>query len=493
MRRGPSSRATLEATSRRPDKGVRALPPALLLALLLPVLPGRAAAQEAATTETASRREDTAAVAGAAAQEDTAAAIAGGAARDTAATAGGSVQLPDESCITCHSVLDSDRLSAPVELYRGDVHAARGFGCVACHGGDGTLESPEAMDPEKGYIGAPDPQRIPEVCGRCHSNADFMRRYDPSIRVDQVAEYRTSVHGHLLLEQGDTLVATCADCHGAHAIRPPTDPASRVHPLSVPETCGGCHADPEYMSPYDIPTDQLESYRRSVHWEMVSDEGDLSAPVCNDCHGNHGAAPPGVAWVGNVCGQCHTVMADLFNASFHSEIFAMLGSPGCATCHDNHEIHRASDEMLGLEGDAVCGTCHSAEDTGGERAATMRTLVDSLSRQMERADSILTRAENAGMEVSQAQVNLQDAGSALIQARTAVHAFSVDSVEAKVDDGLEIAGNAFGEGREALEELGFRRLGLGVSAILIMILIAALVMKIREAGTGAAPKEETPP
>src|SRR6266540_7241295 len=33
------------------------------------------------------------------------------------------------------------------------------------------------------------------ICGRCHSDAQFMKRYNPALRVDQVAEYATSVHG----------------------------------------------------------------------------------------------------------------------------------------------------------------------------------------------------------------------------------------------------------------------------------------------------------
>ena len=83
------------------------------------------------------------------------------------------------------------------------------------------------------------------------------------------------------------------------------------------------------------------STRRSVHWAAMTAKGDLSAPTCNSCHGNHGAVPPGVNWVGNVCGQCHTVQADLFKSSVHAKAFTEMGTPGCATCHENHAIRRA--------------------------------------------------------------------------------------------------------------------------------------------------------
>ncbi len=392
---------------------------------------------------------------------------------------------PSGSCITCHAVLGVENLTGPAESFHTDIHSERGFGCADCHGGDPSVEGPAAMDPRNGFTGVPAPRQIPGLCGRCHSDPEFMKRFNPSLRVDQVEEYWTSVHGQRLSQDGDTLVATCANCHRVHAIRPPSDATSKVYPLNVPGTCGGCHADSLYMAPYGIPTDQLARYQQSVHWEMISEEGDLSAPTCNDCHGNHGAAPPGVSSVGNVCGQCHSVMGDLFRASFHSEIFAMIGSPGCATCHGNHEIHRVNDQMLGVEGGAVCGQCHTAQDQGGQVAQTMRSLVDTLSGEISQADSILTRAEDAGMEVSQAQVDLHDARSALIRSRTYVHAFSVDSLRPRVDDGLEIAGATLQEGRDALKELQFRRLGLAVSSVLILVLIVALVLKIRQLGPGA--------
>ncbi len=393
-------------------------------------------------------------------------------------------QPPQESCVTCHGAVGDERLSGPVEAYPEDVHSQNGFGCVACHGGDGSVMGMEAMDPARGFIGVPDHGEIPMVCGRCHSDAGFMRRYNPSLRVDQLAEFRTSVHGRRLFQFGDTLVATCTSCHPAHSIKPPSDPTSTVYPVNVVETCGACHADPQRMGRYGIPTDQKKEYLQSIHWKKLSDEGDLSAPTCNDCHGNHGAAPPGVAWVGNVCGECHTVMANLFQQSFHSDILAMLGRPGCATCHGNHRIVEPTDTLLGVGEGSACGRCHDEKSAGGKIAIEMRGLIDSLRVALFEADSILTRAANAGMEVSQAQFDLKSAGTALVRARTAIHSFSVDSVKAAVDEGLRVASAAYGRGRAALRELRIRRTGLAVSVAIILMLIVGLVLKIRELEAG---------
>ena len=238
-------------------------------------------------------------------------------------------QEAENSCTACHGALGDERLSGPVERMTADIHSERGFSCVACHGGDARELGLSAMDPARGFIGVPRGLQIIQVCGHCHSDAQFMKQYNPSLRVDQVTEYYTSVHGQRLRQENDPRVATCASCHHAHSIMQPSNPKSSVNPLNVAETCGGCHADAEYMAPYHIPTDQKEKYENSIHWEKMSVEGDLSAPTCNDCHGNHGAAPPGIGWVGNVCGQCHAVIADRYAASFHSGVLARLGRPGC--------------------------------------------------------------------------------------------------------------------------------------------------------------------
>jgi hypothetical protein len=385
-----------------------------------------------------------------------------------------------DACAACHLETGDERLAGPARNFVGDIHKAKGFGCVDCHGGDSREAGMEAMDPRKGFIGKPSRPQVIQVCGRCHSDAGFMKRYSPSLRVDQVAEYATSVHGRRLRELSDPKVATCASCHPAHAIRPRSDPKSSVHPLHVAETCGRCHADAKYMAGYKIPTDQMEKYRTSVHWAAMTAKGDLSAPTCNSCHGNHGAVPPGIGWVGNVCGQCHTVQAELFKTSVHAKAFTDLGTPGCATCHENHAIHPPGDFMLGLGDKAVCANCHGPDDKGGKSAVAMRTLIDSLRADSEKAAALLQRAERAGMEVSQAEFDLNGARDDLVKARAAVHAFKIDAVKQAVDSGLSVSAKAHARGVRALDELGFRRKGLAVSLVVILALIAGLVVKIRQ-------------
>jgi predicted CXXCH cytochrome family protein len=173
-------------------------------------------------------------------------------------------------------------------------------------------------------------------------------------------------------------------------------------------------------------------------------------------------------------------MAELFAKSLHAKVFTQMGAPGCVTCHDNHEIKEAGDEMLGLGEGAVCAACHSADDKGGKGAAGMRAFIDSLRGESERAGAILLQAEHAGMEVSQAQFDLKGATDALVKARAAVHAFTLEAVKREVDAGLTISTKAYARGVRALEELQFRRKGLAVSVVIILALIVGLVLKIRQ-------------
>ena len=133
-----------------------------------------------------------------------------------------------------------------------------------------------------------------------------------------------------------------------------------MHPLRVSETCSHCHADAQKMAKYKIPTNQFQEYHTSVHWEALSKRGDLSAPTCASCHGNHGAKPPQVESVSAVCGSCHVLFEKLYDKSVHNAVFSGAGGGGgCMVCHSNHAVHYPSTAMLAGP-KAVCSGCHDA-------------------------------------------------------------------------------------------------------------------------------------
>lgn len=393
--------------------------------------------------------------------------------------------LAKDSCVECHTALGSKEAAT----YGADVHQHHGFSCADCHGGNPNVDDPEAsMSRAKGFRGKIARKAIPELCARCHSDASLIHRFKPQQRVDQLALYKTSVHGKRLAA-GDDAVATCVDCHGVHEIREVRDGLSPVHPLRLPETCARCHADPQRMAKYKIPTNQFAEYRTSVHWEAVAKRGDLSAPTCAGCHSNHGAVPPQVASVAEVCGSCHVLFANLYNKSPHQAVFSTMGGGGCTVCHSNHGIKQPSVAMLAGE-KSVCVQCHEADSAGGKVAAEMAASLTKLEAELKRSDQILTRARDSGMEVSEAQMHLVDGREALIKARLAVHAFNTAAVRKPAGEGLAIAGETYRAGENALKEKDTRRVGLALSLVFILLTMAGLWLAIRsiESSPGAAGK-----
>jgi predicted CXXCH cytochrome family protein len=387
-------------------------------------------------------------------------------------------QLPGkDSCLECHSQMTGD-LQSPAAAFRNSVHLQHGFTCADCHGGDANTDDPEAsMSKAHGFIGVPARTAVPKLCARCHSDPNFMRKYNPSERVDQDAEYATSVHGQHLAK-GDSKVATCIDCHSVHDIRAARDPLSPVYPLNLPKTCSQCHADAAHMAPYKIPTDQYANYLKSVHWEELSKRGDLSAPNCATCHGNHGAKPPAVSSVAAVCGTCHVFEEQLFDKSPHQPVFAAMSTGACVVCHSNHAILKTSDQLLGGK-NAVCGECHDADSAGGKTAAQAAGLIQDLQNRIVAADGILEQARTSGMEVSEAILRQTDARQNLVKARANVHAFAIEAVSQPVQAGLAIAAEDYRAGEAALKEKYIRRVGLAFSLAAILVTMAGLWLMIR--------------
>ncbi|HTK81360.1 MAG TPA: multiheme c-type cytochrome [Bacteroidota bacterium] len=352
----------------------------------------------------------------------------------------------------------------------GKEHVAQ---CITCHGAHGIVSVKNPASPVY-------PLNVVKTCSKCHSDAAFMRDYNPALPVDQVEKYHTSIHG-MRNAKGDPKTAECASCHGSHDIRSAKDVKSAVYAVNLPSTCARCHGDAKYMEEYKIPTDQYAKFSQSVHGMALLQKHDVAAPACNDCHGNHGAAPPGVESVSKVCGSCHALNADLFSSSPHKKAFDDAGLPECETCHSNHDIVHATDKLLGVDEGATCSQCHQAGESskGFTTAKAMRSMIDSLEAGEQQAAAVVEDAEQKGMEVSEAKFKLRDAHQARLQSRTAVHAFNEAKFREVVNVGMKVASTVTSEGNAAVEEYYFRRWGLGVATLIISVVALALYFAIK--------------
>ncbi len=338
------------------------------------------------------------------------------------------------SCINCHSEIEGS-MENLVDQFMGSVHREMDFTCEVCHGGDPTLETVEgAMNPEAGFIGKPDRAEIPGICARCHSDSSVMKKYG-NMRTDQLDLYKTSVHGAALFENGDTNVAVCIDCHSAHNILRVNNPEASVHKTKLPFTCANCHSDEALMGGYGLDHTIPQDYMEGEHGKAVLENGDLGAPVCNNCHGSHGAAPPGVESIEYVCGQCHLQTEKLYNQSRHSEVFAELGMGRCVVCHNQHKIQKPTDDYFDENADTNCGACHSEGEEQHDKILAMRDTISGIRGMHEQAGHLVEDTEHTThLSMHDMIPQVEQIRTKLLTARILQHGTNVEDMEANLGE-----------------------------------------------------------
>ena len=288
----------------------------------------------------------------------------------------------DTGCQTCHRDQQSAALSTPARDFAlTDVHRDRGFTLrglprrrsAGHRQGGGQGARPRASGESR--RGA----QVIAVCARCHSDAALMRKYAPKQRIDQATEYATSVHGQQLAK-GDTKVATCVSCHGAHGVRLVGDAQSPVYPLNVAATCTKCHADPERMKGYTARRGSpAHRSAREVPDERALTARWWSATICRRRPATTVTATtarrrPGVDAIANVCGTCHTRVRD--------EVRAQHAQPDLRSRLrrvPQQPRHRAAERRdAGDRQGRTLRTCHSEGDNGHKAATSMRGGIDKL-------------------------------------------------------------------------------------------------------------------
>ncbi len=242
-------------------------------------------------------------------------------------------QQPDNSaCQGCH-----DAGQKLVGNAHGDV------ACISCH-----LKHQDYPHPAN----VPKPQ-----CAACHTQ--------------MASDYQSGVHGQAVAK-GNHGAPDCGTCHGAaHEVKLPDAAAFRG---AVPDTCGMCHSE------------IADQYKTSVHGKSLA-QGNMSAPVCSDCHGEHNIlakgnsqSPVNARNIRNTCGQCHGNVSlsrrlglpqdrlTTFDASYHG-LASASGSQtvaNCASCHGVHNILPSSDPKSMVSAKNLphtCGQCHPGAGT----------------------------------------------------------------------------------------------------------------------------------
>jgi formate dehydrogenase gamma subunit len=269
-----------------------------------------------------------------------------------------------EGCRDCHEEAS--------EQYQAHGRAQRGTcedmpHCSDCHGDHDIL--PSTVKRSKVH-----PVNLPHTCGECHENLDITTKYD--ILIDHPIEiYETSVHGKAT-KGGVYVAATCNDCHStggsAHKILSPGGIESSINHFNIPRTCGKCHKGIE------------NDFWEGIHGKLVS-RGETDAPVCTDCHGEHGILSPDdprspvsrSKVAESTCSPCHesTVLNEKYGlkadrlTTFIDSYHGLKSKAGdlhvanCASCHGVHRILASTDSTSTIHPanlQATCGECHPA-------------------------------------------------------------------------------------------------------------------------------------
>jgi cytochrome b subunit of formate dehydrogenase len=255
--------------------------------------------------------------------------------------------IDSSACADCHEA--SRQGSTFADDIAHSVH--EGLECLDCHADRDTV--PHRESTESFFPGC-------QGCRTCHEDAS--------------EEFQA--HGRARLGACEDM-PQCSDCHGDHDILPSTAKRSSVHPTNLPQTCGKCHENLDITTKYDILIDHpIQIYLRSVHGQATRG-GVYLAASCNDCHSTGGTAhkilSPGSQDssinhfnIPKTCGQCHKGIEGDFWEGIHGQLVARgeTDAPVCTDCHGEHGILSPDDPLSPVSGSKVaemtCSPCHES-------------------------------------------------------------------------------------------------------------------------------------
>ncbi len=380
-----------------------------------------------------------------------------------------------ESCGTCHP---------NVKIEYGESNHAKNFSCTACHGGDGTVVGLEAHAASKGYIGKPGRAAIPALCASCHADPTRMKPF--GLPTDQYAQYQTSGHGRHLA-QGDTRVAVCTDCHGTHRILGPKEPTSPVSRRNISATCGQCHSDPALMAQYQLPADQVEKFRHSVHGAALYDEDHPMAPTCATCHGAHGATAPQAGSIRMVCGHCHSRTREYFKDGPHRQAADDGKASDCVSCHRHHDTATPDRTLF----DTACQGCHPPDSPPFATGQKLKTLLSRADESLEAAAAELALAEPHFPTVARYRPRLQQAVAHFMEALPVQHSLNVDRVDDLTRSARSIAEDVRAAVHGVEQETQLRYIELTIAWVIILFTAAVAYLYLKEKRREREPDDGT--
>lgn len=247
--------------------------------------------------------------------------------------------MTSATCADCHSTAYGD--------YKAGIHAHNGKDtkkvatCEDCHGKGHSILKKDNPQSSVHVL------NIAKTCSTCHANQEIIQKYKiPEQNVYPL--YSDSIHGKAI--QSGHISASCSNCHGAHAIKPHTDPTSQIHPANISATCGQCHSQVEAI------------FKNSIHGQQLIKKNP-NAPNCASCHPAHRIqsvkTTPWMLEAIKECGSCHVSPLETYRHSYHGKItnLGFTRVAKCADCHGAHEVLPHSDPHSKISKENIIDTC----------------------------------------------------------------------------------------------------------------------------------------
>jgi hypothetical protein len=124
--------------------------------------------------------------------------------------------------------------------------------------------------------------------------------------------------------------------------------------------------------------------------------------------------------------------------------------------------------------------CHSPGDDCDRARLGILASLTKLDESIKSADRLLAVAESSGMEVSEARLQQDQARDSLTKARVTIHSFQPQLIDQDIEAGLKITAKNLQAGKDALAERDYRRKGLGITVVFILMTLVGLYFYIRQ-------------
>jgi predicted CXXCH cytochrome family protein len=276
-------------------------------------------------------------------------------------------------CLKCHPEFSGGK--HPKETFRSkeQYHTRSALICRHCH----RSEQLKA-NPIHAALFGEERKGIAAVCTNCHGS-HAIRPVTGGKEFLSEEDYCLKCHGYTMqmaFRNGESHSATvnmtvlqasvhnklsCSDCHyGFSSEEHPKRNFSthRDYTIALSENCRRCH--------FDKYTKTLES----IHFTVLS-QGNQNAPVCTDCHGDHGISHIGKerTALARRCQGCHSEIYAVYAKSVHgSALFDENNQdvPVCTDCHTAHMMQNPLTRKFREQIPEMCSNCHANEAIMGK-------------------------------------------------------------------------------------------------------------------------------